>query len=199
MRSPWTPPYTVDTLFGLPETDVRFEVLEGQLIVSPAATPMHGGGLTQLVRLFNRVLPETLWPIQAIAVRLPNGDGPVPDLVLTSAPDLTDYPKGLPADLVHTVIEVVPPSNAKTDREIKTRAYAESGIPCYWRIEQRPWREHFGPVPAIVVRHRREGGRWHQIIAPAGVTTELPVVVDAEGTVLPVKIDPVLLDGKLQS
>ena len=198
MRSPWTPPYTVDTLFELPETDLRFEVLEGQLIVSPATTPMYGAGLTRLVRLLNRVLPETVWPIQAIAIRLPNGDGPVPDLVLTSAPDMTAYPKGLPAELVHTVVEVVSPSNAKTDRETKTGGYARAGIPCYWRIEQRPWKEHFGPVPAIVVRHRGEDGNWDQIVAAAGSVTELPVVVDAHGTIVSIKIDPVILNGKLQ-
>jgi Uma2 family endonuclease len=126
---------------------------------------------------------------------MPDGDGPVPDLLITSA-DLDEHPRGLPAGYVHTVFEVVSPSNAATDRVIKTELYAEAGIPCYWRIELRAWREHFGPVPAIVVRLRGEDGQWRQTIAPAGAVAELPVVVNAAGTTVPVKIDPATLVGQ---
>jgi len=196
MNSPWRPPYTVDTLFELPETDLRFEVLEGKLIVSPAPTPAHNGGLLQLILLFASLLPEKLRPLPGVAVRLPNGDGPIPDLLVTSATDLTEYPKGLPAALVHTVVEMVSPSNASTDRVTKTRLYAEAGIPCDWRVEQRPWREHFGPVPAIVVRLRESDGEWRHVIAAAGGETELPVVVGADGTIVTVPIDPATLNGR---
>jgi Uma2 family endonuclease len=196
MNSPWSPPYTVDTLFELPETGLRFEVLEGQLIVSPAPTPAHSGVLELLLWLFKSRLPEALRFLPGAAVRLPNRDGPIPDLLITSAVDLNEYPKGLPAALVHTVVEVVSPSNAITDRITKTRLYAEAGIPCYWRIEQRPWRGHFGPVPAIVVRLFDKAGEWQQTVAAAGTETELPVVVDADGTIVPVRIDPAALVGK---
>ncbi len=36
-------------------------------------------------------------------------------------------------------------------------------------------------------------GGWHQTIGPAGTEAELPVVVDAEGTVVTVKFDPAVL------
>jgi len=77
--------------------------------------------------------------------------------------------------------------------------YAEAGIPCSWRVEQRPWKEHFGPVPAIVVRLRGADGEWRQTIAPAGMTTPLPVVIDAAGTTVTVEIDPAVLVGKRTS
>jgi len=35
--------------------------------------------------------------------------------------------------------------------------------------------------------------QWHQTIGPAGTEAELPVVVDAEGTVVTVKFDPAVL------
>ncbi len=193
---PWRPPFTVDTLFELPDNGLRYEVLGGSLVVSPAPAPTHNGAIERLVRLFISQLPAELRLLGNTAVRLPSGDGPIPDLLVTSAEDLAEHPRGLPAVLTHTVIEVVSPSNAPTDRLTKTELYAEGGIPCYWRIERRPWKEHFGPVPAIVVRLRGDNDEWQQIIAPAGTVSELPVVVDEAGAIITVKIDPAILVGK---
>ena len=192
-NSPWSAPYTVDTLFELPEADVRFEVLGGSLVLVPPPTPEHNYGLAQLLRRFADLVPPGFEVLPDTAVRLPNGDGPIPDLLVTSAAKLADHPKGLPADLVHTVVEVVSPSNAFMDRRTKTELYAEAGIPCYWRVEQRPWKEHAGPCPAIVVRLRDDDGRWQQRIAAAGTESGLPVVIDADGTVVSVKLDPAAL------
>src|SRR5262249_43827461 len=164
MGFPWQPPFTVDLLFELPDNGLRYEVLGGSLVVSPQPTPAHNLIADRLGRILAALLPRDCEAITNTAVRLPNGDGPVPDLVVTSAyPE--DHPKGLPAELVPTVFEVVSKSNAMTDRVVKTELYAEAGIPCYWRVEQRPWREHFGPVPAIVVRLRDPDGEWRQTIA----------------------------------
>jgi Uma2 family endonuclease len=116
--------------------------------------------------------------------------------LITSALDVTEHDKGLPADLVHTVVEVVSPSNGSNDRVLKKKIYAEAGIPCYWRIEQRSWREHRGPVPAIVVSLRDKAGDWHQTTSVAGGTSELPVVIDADGTTVMVTIDPAILAGR---
>src|SRR2546421_1883850 len=189
-HSPWRPPYTVDTLFELPETDLRFEVLGGNLVVAPAPTTAHNSIIDRLHRRFASALPADLRLLHGNAVRLPNGDGPIPDLLVSSAAKPVDHPRGLPAALAHTVVEVVSPSNAVTDRVFKTELYAEGGISCYWRIEQRPWKEYLGPCPAIVVRLRDQDGEWQQTIAPAGTETELPLVVDADGTIVMVKIDP---------
>jgi Uma2 family endonuclease len=192
---PGDPPYTVDTLFELPESNRRFEVLGGSLIVVPAPSPGHNWVLERLRRLFTSLLPTDLVLLDNTAVGLPNRDGPIPDLLVTTV-DPFEHPRWLPAAVVHTVVEVVSPSNAVTDRVWKTELYAEAGIPCYWRVEQRLWKEHFGPVPAIVVRLRDKAGEWQQTIAAAGMETEPPVVVDAEGTIVTVKIDPATLVGK---
>lgn len=191
-RFPWQPPYTVDTLFELPSDGLRYEVLGGSLVVSSHPTPRHQGIIERLTYAYRDVVPSGQRLLQNTAVRLPNGDGPVPDLVVTTA-DLHEHPRWLPASVVHTVVEVVSPSNAKTDRLLKTEMYAEAGIPCYWRIEQKPWKEHFGPTPAIVVRLRDKDGGWQQTIAPAGVVSALPLVVDADGTAVTIELDPARL------
>jgi Uma2 family endonuclease len=195
-RFPWRPPFTVDTLFELPTADgLRYEVLGSSLVVSPAPTPGHNVMADRLGRMLSPLIPTDCEAITNSAVRLPNGDGPVPNLMVVTG-DPFEHRKGMPVDLVHTVVEVVSPSRPRTDRLVKTELYAEAGIPCYWRIEQRPWKEHFGPIPAIVVRLRGEDGAWHQTIAPAGTATPLPVVVDGASTIVTVEIDPATLVGR---
>ncbi|WP_249713949.1 Uma2 family endonuclease [Rhizomonospora bruguierae] len=189
------PPFTVDTLFELPDTGLRYEVLEGALVVVPPPTPEHNLVHDRLRYLFINRIPADAEAITTCAVRLPNGDGPVPDLLVTTA-NPVEYPKGVPAELTHTVVEVVSPSNASDDRTKKTALYARAGIPCYWRVELRSWREHFGPVPAVVVRLLGDDGEWRTTTHPAGERHLLPVAVDRLGTILPVELDPADLVGK---
>jgi Uma2 family endonuclease len=191
---PWRPPFTVDLLFELPDTGLRYEVLGGSLVVSPQPSPRHNLAHDRLRAIFAATLPPDAESITTTAVRLPDGDGPVPDLLVTTA-IVEDHPRWLPADLVHTVVEVVSPSNAATDRLVKTELYAEGGIPCYWRVELQKWADYRGPVPAIVARRCLPDGQWQEIIAGAGTLHELPVVVDANGTLLYVKVDPAELVG----
>jgi hypothetical protein len=110
--------------------------------------------------------------------------------------DASGGPRGIPAELVHTVVEVVSPFNATDDRVKKTALYAAAGIPCYWRVELTTWREHLGPVPAIVVRLLGEDAEWHTDIHSAGTVAKLPLVVGHGQQIVPVELDPVVLVGK---
>ncbi|SDY76604.1 Endonuclease, Uma2 family (restriction endonuclease fold) [Micromonospora pattaloongensis] len=188
------PPFTVDTLFELPDTGLRYEVLDGALVVVPPPTPEHNLAADRLRERFIRLLSPAAEAITTAAVRLPGGSGPVPDLLITTA-DASDHPRGIPAEFVHTVVEVVSPSNASDDRVKKAALYAAAGIPCYWRVELRSWREHFGPVPAIVVRLLGDDGEWHTTVHAAGETRRLPIVVDRSPAVVPVELDPAVLVG----
>ncbi|MGH3735771.1 MAG: Uma2 family endonuclease [Micromonosporaceae bacterium] len=192
---PWRPPFTVDLLFELPDTGLRYEVLEGALVVTPAPTPRHNLVADRIGRLIDPLLPDDAEAITAAAVRMPNGDGPIPDLIITTA-DPDDHPRGVPADLVHTVVEVVSPSNATDDRVKKTALYAAAGIPCYWRVELATWREHLGPIPAVVVRLLGEDAEWHTDIHPAGAIATLPLVIGHGPRIVPVELDPAALVGK---
>lgn len=192
---PWRPPFTVDLLFELPDSDVRYEVLEGQLVVSPAPEPRHNLAADRLRTLTSSLLPRDVEAITNTAIRMPNGDGPIPDLLITTA-DPEETPRGIPAEFVHTVIEVVSPTNASDDRAKKPAMYAAAGIPCYWRVELKPWREHLGPVPAIVVRLLGEDGDWHTTLHPAGHAQLIPLAVGRGPELLPVELDPATLVGR---
>jgi len=99
----------------------------------------------------------------------------------------------LPCDVVHTVVEVVSPSNALIDRAYKRELYAEAGIPCHWRVELNPWRAYQGPLPLIVVR-LRDGDGWRTIEAAAGATAALPLAVGrSDQDTIDVRLDPAVL------
>lgn len=180
-------PYTVDDLFEMPDDGNRYEVLGGSLIVSPAPSPKHQYVSDELRLLVHRAVPSGVYVVSAVAVRLPGGDGPVPDIVIATANPIT-APAALPVENVHTVVEVVSPGNALNDRAYKRELYAEAGIGCYWRVETEPWRGHDGPTPLIVVRLRGADG-WHAIEAAAGTPSTLPLSIGTDADGLPVTID----------
>jgi Uma2 family endonuclease len=184
----------VDTLFELPDNDLRYEVLEGELVVSSAAQPRHNLAADRLRTLVAAALPPEVEVIRSSAVRLPNGDGPIPDLLVTTA-DPDQMPRGIPAALVHTVVEVVSPPSTTAGRVTKKWLYTAAGIPCYWRVELRPWWEHLCPVPAIVVRMLGEDGNWRTTLHPAGEPAALPLMV-GRGDLLTVELDPAVLVGR---
>lgn len=189
------PPFTVDLLFDLPESDLRFEVLEGQLVVSAAPQPVHNIAVDRLRTLLDRLVPDDVEVITNTAVRMPDGDGPIPDILVTTA-EPAEHPRGIPAELVHTTIEVVSPSNASDDRFKKPPMYARGGIPCYWRIELRPWREHLGATPVVVARLLADDGDWHTSLHPAGQVHAIPLIIERNPAGLPpVEFDPAVLAG----
>jgi Uma2 family endonuclease len=130
-----------------------------------------------------RSLPPQPEMLSEVAVRLPNGSGPIPD-VLVITPSDDHGGRGIPADEVHTVVEVVSPANARADRVRRRDLYARAGIPCYWRVELQPWPAYRGALPLIVVRIR-EDRRWRTVLAPAGLVHELPSRSGARRVVRP--------------
>jgi Uma2 family endonuclease len=188
------PPFTVDILFDHPVSDARCEVLEGQLVVSPAPEIRHNRAADRLQTILNRLLPNRVEAVTNTAVRTPDRDGPIPDLLVVSVGD-DDFPRGVPAEFVHTVIEVVPAKHPSIDRGLKKGLYAAAGISCYWRVELRPWRQHLGALPAIVVRLLGEDGDHHETLYAAGTTAELPIVVGSGLELVSVELDPAVLVG----
>lgn len=187
------PPFTVDTLYDLPESDLRYEVLGGNLVVAPTPTPAHNLAADRIREILMPLLPRHVEAITAMAVRMPDGDGPVPDMLITTGDTILNL-RGMPAETVHTVIEVVSPSSAKVDRGQKAELYAAGGIPCYWRVELRAWKDHIGPVPAVVVR-LFDGDRPAEHVFAAGEVHAIPLVIGPRLEILTVKLDPAVLVG----
>ncbi len=129
--------YTADMVRALPDDGNRYEVVYGELLVTPAPRPWH------------QILVKRLsYALESYLRRNPIGE------LLTSPADISWGPDVLvqpdvfvvPPDEARTltwsrmrtlllVAEVSSPSSARGDRFIKRLWYREAGVPLYWVVD----------------------------------------------------------------
>ena len=141
--------WTVEEVNALPDDGNRYEVLDGELFVSPAPSLTHQRVLRELVRLLlpyvDRLDMELIFAPAAVTW------GPRTEL----QPDIFVLPK-LPGrtavrfedvGVLTLAIEVISPSSARADRFKKRPEYQRRGVAEYWiadpdaRLVER-WRPH---------------------------------------------------------
>lgn len=135
------PYWTVDQVRALPEDGNRYEVVHGELLVSPAPSPRHQRVLANLFLALGIWLKEhRVGMVFTAPADLGHGPDSLlqPDLfVLGPAAASAEAWAGLGELLL--AVEILSPSTARQDRFQKRRAYQEAGVPLYWivDIEQR--------------------------------------------------------------
>jgi Uma2 family endonuclease len=122
----------------LPDDGNRYEVIAGELEVTPSPRPKHQdlvGALAELLRPFvRRHRLGKIYP-GPIDVLFAEGDYLVPDLVFVRREQLgtvTDRGVESAPDLV---VEVLSRSTAVRDRGVKRERYAHYGVSEYWIID----------------------------------------------------------------
>src|SRR5919107_3192891 len=132
-------PLTYDDLRDMPDDGQRYEIIGGELIVTPAPTSGHQRVLRRLVRMLDDYANQFnagevfFAPFDVVLSR---NDAVEPDLVFLSAArprvpnedNSIDYAPDL-------VVEVVSPSSRRVDRVRKMALYARSGVPEYWIVD----------------------------------------------------------------
>lgn len=131
-------PWTFDDLQELPEDDLRYEVVDGALLVSPAPTHFHQAVGRRLFLQLVRQAPAEWEPVYEVAFRV-RTDGRVPDLAVVRAglPVRRREIAYQPGDFA-LLIEVVSPTSTGMDRVLKPAEYAAAGVPFFWRVETDP-------------------------------------------------------------
>ena len=130
--------FTVRDYMATPE-DTRYELIEGELLVTPSPTPAHQrivGKLFVLLNDFvrNKGLGEVF--IAPLDVVLSEYDVLQPDILFVSkerAGIVTDRVRGAP-DLV---VEVLSPGTEERDRTLKRTVYARYGVREYWLVDSQ--------------------------------------------------------------
>lgn len=149
-------PWTERDYLALPDDRRRIELLDGGLLVSPAAGGRHQRLSSQLWYALGRAAPRSMEVLEAVNVRVGPGRILIPDLVVVTRPglDLTvwDPPQ------VAMVVEIVSPGSVATDRAIKPPLYAGAGIEHYLRVE-------LGTPSPSAVACRLRGGHYVQAAA----------------------------------
>ena len=172
-------PWTIDDLPERPDDGRRYEIVDGQLVVSPPASDMHDELGSELRDVLRAAAPPG-WRVRTTPALLMGTDFRVPDIGVFRDVPVGRRQRGRPADQWMLAVEIVSPTSRKTDRFFKPVEYAQAGIPAYWRVELEP-------EPLLVV-HRLAGDRYEvvQELTGRGVV-EVPFRVELD---LPALLPP---------
>jgi len=126
--------FTWDDLQAMPEDGFRWELVDGQLLVTPAPRLRHQRAIRRLCRLLTAACPGQLevilspydWKISLTTVF-------EPDLMVVRKTqlDLDEPFTGTPL----LVVEVRSPSTAATDQTLKRQQYEQHGAAAYWLVD----------------------------------------------------------------
>lgn len=129
--------WTYSEYARLPDDGNRYEVLDGEVLVTPAPTPRHQRVILRLAMILVEYVEGAGhgWVLQDVDLLFASGHFLRPDLLVLPADaraGLTDRGVELPPALV---VEVVSPSSRTVDLERKPRRYLEFGVPEYWAVD----------------------------------------------------------------
>ncbi|WP_431940796.1 Uma2 family endonuclease [Nocardia grenadensis] len=143
MPAPGLDRWTAADLDRMPADGLRYEVLNGQVVVNAAPKPRHQWLIRRLGRALDDAVPPDWVVLEGVGVLI-GDDEPIPDLIVATGPIPWDG-RGVPVEQVRLAVEVVSGSTTLADRMTKPVLYAAAGIPHYWRFEINSFR---GRLPA---------------------------------------------------
>lgn len=126
---------TAEEYFMLPETQQPTELLDGELIVSPAPVPKHQRSSRQLEMLIEELKLNGEVFHAPIDLYLDKANIPQPDIVWIAANSRCivgeKYLQGPP----EMIVEIFSPSTETKDRKTKFNLYQRYAIPEYWMVD----------------------------------------------------------------
>jgi Uma2 family endonuclease len=133
---PPTAGWTVDDLYRLPDTGVRYELFDGSLLASPAPALRHVRAATLLRDLLLAQAPRDFKIAQDAGLTV-HGRRTyfIPDICVVRAVSLDKDADQLDQDDVLLAVEVLSPSNPGNDLVLKRHYYAAGGVPQYWIVD----------------------------------------------------------------
>ena len=159
------PYYTVADLEHFPSDGIRYELLDGVLLVTPQAGFPHQVIAARLIaKLHHAVEPLTgVFAVAPGAVVLAPRTQLQPDvLVVTQAAPITESWEDVSGHLL--AVEIISPSSRIYDRDFKCNAYLALGVAEVWLVDRRDESVEVARsgVPRVI---EREAVTWQ---APSG-------------------------------
>jgi len=132
------PNWTVEQVLALPDDGNRYEVVDGELLVSPAPVFRHQDAILALVRRLEPFVRSNgigHLSISPSDIELDDHTLVQPDIFVFELPGgkLPEHWKDIRRLLL--VVEVLSPSTARADRQVKRLRYQRQGIPEYWIVD----------------------------------------------------------------
>ena len=124
--------WTVDDLDQLPDDGLRYELLDGILLVSPTPTRRHQRATLQLGLLLQAVCPPEMEVLVAPLDWRPDRKTSIqPDVLVLGNRDLTSTA----AESMILAVEVLSPSSRRKDAIYKRSKYEDEGVASYWIVD----------------------------------------------------------------
>jgi len=127
-------------IFDAPDDQYRYEVVDGDLYLTPAPSWGHQLSIGNLYSLlWNWIRERRLgYIVQApLGVVLDNENGVQPDILYVSRERASIISQRGLEGAPDLVVESLSPSTEARDRGIKMRRYAAAGIPHYWLLDSQ--------------------------------------------------------------
>jgi Uma2 family endonuclease len=140
----------------------RYELVNGELEVTPAPAPRHQWVAVMLHRpLLNHVLEHSLGMVffAPLDVILTDHDVVEPDIIYLTADQLARVTERAVEEPPTLVIEILSPSTAQRDRTRKQTLYERQGVPHYWLAD---------PVLHTLDVYELRAGGYELVATPTG-------------------------------
>lgn len=169
-----TQPWTLEMLHRLPDDGNKYELVRGELFVTPPPSTEHETLLAALTRVLDRYVEANSlgFTYRARAIVRIKGDEVEPDLMVRQPP-ISAGNNWENAPLPILLVEVLSPSTRRRDLNEKRSFYSDVGIPEYWVIDADKRAVHVfcqNAAPHVV----SDVLRWHPNTATEPLEINLP-------------------------
>lgn len=139
MAMPAARHFTAADLASMPDDGLRYEVVRGELLVTPAPVPPHQKIVTRLMLRLGSYLEA-----QGVADQLRTSPADItlgpdtlvqPDLLVADTAEADRTGSWIDLTTLFLVVEVISPSTARADRTLKRPEYQAHGVPQYWIVD----------------------------------------------------------------
>ena len=159
---------TYDDYCRFPDDGLRYEILDGEIFMTPAPSPRHQYASKRLQRVLEQYFEGARGGLvfnAPLDVILSNEDVVQPDLVVViDRPQISS--RGIEGPPL-ILIEILSPSRPEYDRLTKARRYAARSVPHYWIVDPEQRTVECFRLEAGVYRLDSSGRGGDEIIVPA--------------------------------
>lgn len=130
--------WTAEMVRALPDDGKRYELVDGELLVSPAPSWTHQFVLLRLYKLIDAYVEEHSlgWTLVAPAdIEFTPRRRLQPDLFVVPDEGQREPASWVDAKRLLLVVEGLSPSSARNDRLKKRPVYQEQGVPQFWILD----------------------------------------------------------------
>jgi Uma2 family endonuclease len=168
MQQTITPPLTYDDLVNTPDDGRRYEIIDGEMIVSASPSRKHQHASTRIHRLLNDASDDERHGVvfsAPVDVRLSPHDIVEPDLLFIRRERLHIYTDiGIVEGPPDIVVEILSPSSHSRDLVRKAKLYAWGEVPEYWQVD---------PIARTLTVLALIDGHYQQVPAENGIQRSL--------------------------